>query len=89
MANTMSPKPTPPGPAGSAAATVRTRGGLNLVEYLKGVREELKKAQWPTRAELIRLTQVVLAVIFITAVYVGALDGALGWMTGRFLGFGK
>ena len=88
MANTMSPKPTPPGPAGSAAA-VRTRGKLDLVEYLKGVREELKKAQWPTRAELTRLTQVVLAVIFITAVYVGALDGALGWMTGRFLGFGK
>jgi preprotein translocase SecE subunit len=59
-----------------------------IVEYLRGVREELRKANWPTRAELIRLTQVVLAVIAIVAVYVGALDALLSWITGR-IGFGR
>ena len=58
-----------------------------IIEYLRGVREELRKATWPTRAELIRLTQIVLAVIAIVAVYVGALDAVLSWITRR-IGFG-
>ena len=62
-----------------------TWGGI--IEYLRGVREELRKAVWPTRPELIRLTQVVLAVIAIVAVYVGALDLILSWITQR-IGFG-
>jgi preprotein translocase SecE subunit len=56
-------------------------------EYLQGVREELRKAQWPTRAELIRLTQVVLAVIAVVAAFVGGLDAILSWLT-RKIGFG-
>jgi preprotein translocase SecE subunit len=54
-----------------------------FVEYLKGVREELKKAVWPTPAELIRLTQIVLLLITVVAVYCGALDSLLGTLTGR------
>ena len=66
----------------------RRRPSLSgITEYLRGVREELRKAVWPTRAELIRLTQVVLAVIAVVAVYVGALDAILSWITAR-IGFG-
>lgn len=52
-------------------------------EYLKGVRNELRQAEWPKRAELIRLTQVVLTLIFIIAVYCGVLDFLLSLVTSR------
>jgi preprotein translocase SecE subunit len=51
--------------------------------YLEGVRKELKLAEWPTRPELIRLTQVVLTLIAIVAVYCGGLDWLLGLVTNR------
>ena len=57
-----------------------------LQEYLKGVREELKKAIWPTRDELIKLTQVVVAIIAIVAVYCGAIDYVLALITDRIFG---
>jgi preprotein translocase SecE subunit len=65
----------------------RTPTGAGLAEYLRGVREELRKATWPTRAELIRLTQVVLVVIAIVALYVGTLDAVLTWITTGLLNF--
>jgi preprotein translocase subunit SecE len=78
----------PPGPV----RAVRRRTGPSLqgiAEYLRGVREELRKAVWPTRAELIRLTQVVLAVIAVVAIYCGALDAVLSFITSRWLGYGR
>lgn len=79
---------TPPGPARAGA---RRRGPSlrGIVEYLQGVREELRKAVWPTRTELIRLTQVVLAVIAVVAIYCGALDAVLSFITSRWLGYGR
>ncbi|MBC8140977.1 MAG: preprotein translocase subunit SecE [Armatimonadetes bacterium] len=56
---------------------------FNLGRYLSEVQTELKKAEWPTRAELIRLTQVVLTLIFIVAIYCGGLDALLGLVTNR------
>jgi preprotein translocase SecE subunit len=54
-----------------------------FAEYLRGVRAELKKAEWPSRAELIRLTQVVLVLIAIVALYCGGLDYLLGLVTNK------
>lgn len=54
-----------------------------FMEYLRGVRSELKKAEWPSKAELIRLTQVVLVLITIVAVYCGGLDFLLGLVTNK------
>ncbi len=88
MANakeTAAPRP----PVRPASSNGRGPSLSGFGEYLRGVREELRKAEWPTRPELIRLTQVVLAVIFVVALYVGALDRGLSWVTTRFLGFGE
>ena len=92
MANVVSTKPSPPpGPAGrkTELGPQRRPSAAGLGEYLRGVREELAKAKWPTRAELYQLTKVVLGVIFAVALFVGTLDMALGWVTQRFLGFGE
>lgn len=65
-----------PGPAGGDVPA-----GNVFFEYLQGVREELKKAQWPTRAELFQLTKVVLVIVFVVGAYCGALDGLLSLVT--------
>ncbi|MFM7322988.1 MAG: preprotein translocase subunit SecE [Armatimonadota bacterium] len=48
-----------------------------LGPYLKGVREELRKAIWPTRSELIQSTQVVVASIVGMAIFCGGFDFVL------------
>jgi preprotein translocase SecE subunit len=62
-----------------------TKGG-GLVQYLRDVNAELKKAQWPTRAELVRLTQVVLILIAVVAAYCGTLDALLSLISDRLFG---
>jgi preprotein translocase subunit SecE len=45
--------------------------------FTRFVREtigELKKVAWPTRAEAVQLTLIVLAVMAVTAVYLGIVD---------------
>jgi preprotein translocase subunit SecE len=75
-ATTTSESPSPAGKGGG------------LVKYLGEVRAELKKAEWPTREQLVKLTQVVLTLIFIVAVYCGGLDGLLGLVTNRLFNRG-
>lgn len=57
------------------------KGGFG--EYLKGVRDELKppKTHWPDRAEMIRLTQIVLVMITLVAIYCGGMDFILAQLT--------
>jgi preprotein translocase SecE subunit len=74
----MATQVTPP-----TADAPRTGGFDGLAEYLRGVRTELKKAEWPSRPELIRLTQVVLILITVVALYCGGLDFLLNQITSR------
>jgi len=84
MAAVTTTSETPP-PAGGGKTS---SGGGGLFKYLTEVRAELKKAEWPTREQLVKLTQVVLALIFIIAAYCGALDGLLGLVTNRLFNRG-
>ena len=43
-------------------------------EFLRETIGELRKVNWPTRQEAIRLTQIVVVVIFIMAAILGGLD---------------
>jgi len=47
---------------------------------------ELAKCQWPTREELIKLTQVVILLILLVAAYCGSIDFVLGMITDRLFG---
>ena len=79
---------TPVRATGSSAPGTEAKPGVSwagFMEYLAGVREELKppRTTWPTRAELFQLTKVVLVIIFLVAIYCGALDGAMSFVTDR------
>lgn len=45
-----------------------------LVTYLKESRIELKKVQWPTRQETMKLTWIVIAISLATAAFLGFID---------------
>jgi len=42
--------------------------------FLKETLDELKKVVWPSRAEIIRLTMIVIIICIIVGFYVGGLD---------------
>lgn len=42
--------------------------------FLSGLTDELKKVDWPSRKQTIRLTGVVIIISLIVALYVGIID---------------
>lgn len=58
---------------------------MNILIYLKEVKQELSKVTWPNRQSVIRLTGVILVVSLITGLYVGGLDLLFTNILGIFL----
>ena len=48
-----------------------------LVQFLKEVRTELKKVNWPARKEVMGSTVVVIVSVFILSFFLGAIDVTL------------
>lgn len=44
------------------------------VTFLRETASELKRVIWPTRAEVFRLTLIVITISVATGIYIGALD---------------
>lgn len=44
------------------------------IGFIKETQQELLKVVWPTRAEIIRLTGVVIGVSVIVGLFIGGLD---------------
>jgi preprotein translocase subunit SecE len=65
-----------PAPASGTrrAATKEKRERTGARQFLREVRQELRKVDWPTRKELITYTVVVLATITVVTAYVAGLD---------------
>ena len=62
----------------------RKRAGLR--HFLKDVRQELRKVDWPNRRELASYTVVVLATIVVMTAFVASLDYAFLKGVVRILG---
>ena len=54
------------------AETTAKKSGI--LEYLKGVKAELKKVTWPTKQETVKLTAIVFAVCAAFAVFFWLVD---------------
>lgn len=63
-------------PRGPRLPTAPTRSARRegLVEYFRGVWDELRKVQWPTRDELSRMTGIVIATVILFAIIIGGAD---------------
>ena len=55
---------------------------FNIQKFFQETIGELRKVSWPTRQEAIRLTEIVIVVIFIMAALLGGLD----WVYAKFFG---
>lgn len=47
-----------------------------LIAFVQESRQELKRVEWPTKAQTTKLTLVVIFISLATAIYLGALDFA-------------
>jgi len=56
-----------------------------LITFLKEVRVEMKKVNWPTRDQTIRYTLIVVGVCVVVAAYLGALDFLFSSLLNRFV----
>ena len=46
----------------------------NIITFLKEVRLEMKKINWPTRQETLRYTLIVIGMSVVVAIFLGGLD---------------
>lgn len=54
-------------------------------EFLTDVRGELKKVSFPTKAETIGSTTVVIVFCIIMSLYLSVIDAVLVWLVGKIL----
>jgi preprotein translocase subunit SecE len=50
---------------------------MKVLNYFNEVKSELSKVTWPKRAQVIKLTLIVLSISLIVGVYLGGIDYAL------------
>jgi len=56
-----------------------------LATYLKEVRLEMKKVNWPAREQTIRYTLIVIGVSLVVAIYLGGLDIIFSTLINKFI----
>jgi len=56
-----------------------------LVTFLKEVKLEIKKVNWPTRQETIRYTLIVIGISVTVAIYLGGLDFLFITLRNKFI----
>jgi preprotein translocase subunit SecE len=57
----------------------------SIQEFLNDVRGELKKVSFPSRAETIGSTTVVIVFCIIMSLYLSFVDSVLVWLVGKIL----
>lgn len=53
--------------------------------FILETRDELKQVIWPSRAEIIRLTAIVIIISVIVGLYIGGLDYAMAKLMEVFI----
>lgn len=56
-----------------------------LIVFLKEVRLEMKKINWPTRKETIKYTLIVIGVSLAIAIFLGGIDFVFSILRNKFI----
>ena len=56
-----------------------------LTQFLKEVRQEVRKVTWPTKEETIRYSLMVVIASLLVAVYLGGIDYVVAEVLKRFI----
>ena len=65
--------------------TMFTRMTDSIRQFLTDVRAELKKVSFPTRAETIGSTTVVIVFCILMSLYLSTVDSFLTWLVGKLI----
>jgi len=65
-----------------------TQLGKSFYQYCQDSLTEAKKVVWPSRKETLQTTGVVVAFVFVMAIFLWMVDAGLLWITQKFLGQG-
>lgn len=58
---------------------------INIINFLKEVKEELEKVAWPTKQQTIRYTILVIIIAVVTGLFLGGFDYILTAVTAFIL----
>ncbi len=56
-----------------------------ITTFLKEVKVELKKVNWPTKQETIKHTLIIIGVSLAVAIFLGGLDFIFTWLIQKFV----
>jgi preprotein translocase subunit SecE len=62
------------------------RERVGPVQYLREVRDEMRKVAWPTRPEVVRYSIIVTVCVIVYMVYVGVIDYGMAHFSDWFYG---
>lgn len=61
---------------------------INPIQFLRQVKQEIKKVSWPTKKEVTQTSTMVLVLVAIAATFFFFIDQILGWLIKLILGLG-
>jgi len=56
-----------------------------IIVFLKEVKTEMKKVNWPTKQETIRYTLIVIGISVVVAAFLGSLDLLFTFLLNKFI----
>jgi preprotein translocase subunit SecE len=65
-------------------APTATRQRVSPAQYLREVRDEMRKVAWPNRPEVIRYSLIVMVTVVVYTAYVGGIDFGLSHLADWF-----
>ncbi|SEL80723.1 preprotein translocase subunit SecE [Halomonas daqiaonensis] len=72
--------------AAAALVALTTTKGRDLVELARSAKKEIQRVIWPTRAETVQTTAIVLVAVLVVGLMLWLIDTLLGWAMSGVIG---